>query len=491
MTETSDPPVSSRLARGALLMSVISVFMRASSLLAQLVLGRILLQEDFGLFAMALGFTNVAASLRSVLQPVLIDLLEHDTNGFERTYRTTMVSVWTLALLGASLAGFVAEILDEPDLRWLLVTLLLIMPFQIWPVFGLAALNHNLQFPTVGRVITAGVIARYGALVGTALLGVGPYCFAFATGSAMLTECFLLRKQISVSPGVLTKRTLNHLKRATDTIFGRLPRRWIWLSAIALSLTISGDYLAASTSPRLDTMTLGLYYFAYTLTGAFHQPITLAANTVLVPGFVSLTDIEQRRARLLEVLKVATVIGVLLFNSIAVVLAPMVSLLWSGKWDATIPAALGFLFLAPVQALHPIAWAITRGTGRWNLYFTAILTNGVAVVVAAAVGARSGSLTTLVASVVITYSVVTLVTLGRLARALEAPVGRVLLIAVSPWLAGIPGLVVANSLNPLNDPTLGPSIVAAGAYAAVTLIWVVFPNRKLLQGLLATTLRKR
>lgn len=467
------------IARGAILMSAVSVMMRVLSLAAQLVLGRVLLDVDFGLYALALSLTVIATALRSVLQPVLVEMLEKNTEGYRRTYRTAMTCVWILTVVGVLLSRPISRYLNQPDLEPLLAVLLLLMPLQVLPTFGLARLNHQLKFSTVGRVLTISTLARYSILVLAALVGLGPFSFAASTAAAMGVEYFALRSHLRVVPGVFSRQTILDARAS----FGRFVhssenRRWIWLSAIALSLATSGDYIAASTS--LDPNLIGLYFFAYSVVGAFSGPLSHAVNTVLVPGFVALPTVEAKRLRLSEVIAVTTVIGVLLFNSAMVLIAPIVNLLWDGKWDESIPVMIGFLILAPLQALHVVSLAIARGSGYWNLYFSAILAAGVTIVIAAGLGASTGSLLGLVAAVVLADTAVMFSTLARLTLRLRGSLLVVARHALLPWFLGVPALAVAHAVHPLDDPDLVPSLSAAVAFGAVTIALVGLPYRRLL-----------
>jgi PST family polysaccharide transporter len=477
--DDASPSRRSALLRGAAVISASSVFTRALSFAVQLLLGRILLESDFGLYALAIGVTEIAASLRSVLQPVLVEQLENDVAAYERLYRTMMASIVGFGLVVAASSSLISNALNEPDLRMLLVVLAFVMPFELRPVFGVARLNHDLSFPVVARVITLGATIRYGTLVVAALAGFGVYTFAAGAIAQAAVEYLTLRRHIQISPGLFSARAALDVVDATRRLVRRSAvRRWIWPSAVAYTLMNSGDYLAAS--PSLDNKTIGQYFFAFTLVGSFYGPISLAVNSVLVPGFVTVTESEDRRVRLLEVVRLSTVLGMLLFGALLVAIAPMVHVFWSGKWDAAVPAMIGFLIVAPIAVLQSVGLAIVRACGYWTLYFTTIVLTGVITVLGAGIGAAIGGLIGLVVGVALTDTGMVLVTLARLARRFEAPMLATSGTAVLPWLLGLPALGAAHLVNPLTDPRIGPSLLAAIAFTGVVALTVVVPYRAVL-----------
>jgi hypothetical protein len=82
---------NSAIVRGGVLVALSSIAARGASFFAQLVLGRLLLPEDFGVYAIALTFTTLAASANSVLRSFLVDALKKDWD-FGGLYRLVM---WT------------------------------------------------------------------------------------------------------------------------------------------------------------------------------------------------------------------------------------------------------------------------------------------------------------------------------------------------------------------------------------------------------------
>ena len=489
--DASPPDRRSRLVRGGIVMTAVSVVNRFSSFIAQLFLGRLLLEEEFGLFAVALGLTSLGAALRSALQPVLISFLENDTDSFDRTYRTTMLSIWMITLGGVATSGWIEGVLDAPGLQRLLVVLLLIIPLQVLAGFATARVSHSLEFGSIAIANTVVPIARHASTVAFAFAGLGAMSLVLGAVIASVIELVALARYTTlfVSPGVLSARTLDDVVTAGRALLHRVDRRWVWLSALALALANNGDYTAASlwSTPEI----IGLYYFAFALTAAFWLPLNLAVNTVLVPGFVGLRTEGERRERTLETVSTFAVIGVLVFNTVSVTIVPLTHLLWSGRWDAAIPALLGLSLLAPLQFLHPVVWAIERATGAWTLYLLGIVAYAVLTLAGAALGGWIGGLVPIVVLVVAAELIVTFGGLIALGARLGIPLRPLLGRATAPWALGAIAVVASHLVHPLDDPDLPGAVVRALVYAAITVVAVVLPYRQALIGIARSALGPR
>jgi len=469
-------------------MTLVSVIQRSSSFVGQLFLGTILFEEDYALFAIALGLTSIGAALRSVLQPVLINQLENQPDAFKTTYRTVLTSLWGLTIAGVVASSLLETVLSAPGLQPLLILLLLTMPFQLLAGFGTARISHGLRFGQVGAAMSAVAIARNIATVLFALGGLGAISFALGGAISVAVELLLLSRytSLTVSPGLLSKQTLLDVKHSLTSKSRTETRRWIWPSALAVALANNGDYTVASL--WASKQIVGLYYFAFTLTGAFWVLLNSAVSTVLVPGFVALKSLDERRVRLMETLSISSVVSVLFFNSIAVVMAPMIHSLWDGKWDGAIPAVLVFSVFAPLQFIHPVVQAIARGTAHWSLYFTDIALTAVLTLLAAGIGAATGGLGTIAVLVVGVDVFVSYVSLVRLCRALQTSAFDAIRAATMPWLLGLTSLIGAHLLHPLDDPDISGSIQRLPVFAALLIVMVALPYRNSVSGMVRSIL---
>ncbi len=484
---TPQPPqnLRQRVLRGGLIMSLVAVGLRASSFLAQLVLGRVLVDEEFGLYALALGFVTIQSAVRSVLRPVLIEAISKDPEEADHLFRTVLYGLMALAVVGAALSPVIGRLFDEPRLAALLVPMLLIMPLQLAPSKGGATISEAMLFGRVGRIEGMAGLFRHGGTVAAALLGFGAFSFVIGSVAATIAENVLVRKYLGSWPSLAPPDFHKVRSRAAAFWSGGQTRRWIWVSGVALALGASGDYLGASLTA--DVALVGTYFFAYQLTGALFVPMNLAASTVLVPAFTRIDEQSARRSSFFTTLRSLSVVGTLFFFSVAVVVAPLIHWLWGGRWDASIFAVIAFAAYAPIRVTHPSSQNIARACGYWSLFVSDMIAVGLITFAAAAVGARVGGLVSLVLFVLAGHLVVALSSAVRLGRRLGASPVAVLRVILQPWLAGLGALAIADrfggGVDSISWADLPLRIVIMGVLLVLV---VVIPERRLLQGLVSS-----
>ncbi|MEM7337897.1 MAG: oligosaccharide flippase family protein [Actinomycetota bacterium] len=467
-----------RVLRGSVLLMVASVAIRFSSFIAQLVLGALLLEEDFGLYAIALAFASIGTQLRSVLRPVLVEGMASASVEVDDLFRKLMWQLIAVSVLGAAWAPFMAQGLGKPELTVILAVLLLLMPLQMYPVYGMAVINHRMEFGRFGNVMLFGGALRHVATIIAAFAGAGVHSFTTGVVVAALTELVAVRFYKAKAPSLLPIPAPGWPTLRGGRSDGSV-RRWLWPSAIALALAVYGDYLGA-TIAGASTVIVGLYFFGYQLAGAIFQPMNLAASTVLVPAFVRLEGVERRRAGFLKTIRATSLAGTLCFATAAVALAPLTDLLWNGKWNAAIFGIVGFAIYAPIRLIHPTAQAIARGCGQWNLYMSDMAITAVVTVATAFVGAMIGGLEALVIGVIAGHLLITLISTVRLGWYLEVGTLSSLAAALVPWLGGLIALGVAHIASPITGTELIGIPIRVAVFGGVALVTVVVPNLEII-----------
>lgn len=140
----------------------------ALSLVVFLLLARLLGPSEFGLIAIALGFTAVAAHLTAYTTgEVLVQKQDLSEADCDAVFWVTFLAAGLLALVLASTAPTIARLFDLPDLapviRWLCVVLVL----QAFTTVPLALLTRELRFDVTAR--RSLVMLLGGAAVGIAM----------------------------------------------------------------------------------------------------------------------------------------------------------------------------------------------------------------------------------------------------------------------------------------------------------------------------------
>ena len=479
-----------RVLTGGLIMSVVAMVGRASSLVAQLILGRILLEEEFGLYALALGWVTIASAVRSIMRPVLIQALNTEPTEAEHLFRTVLYTLMGLALVGAAASPFIESSFGEDDLARLLIPMFLLMPLQLAPSMGLASLSAEMRFGHVGRIEAAAGLVRQAVTIVAAVAGLGPMSFVLGIFGAAATEHGLIRRYLGAWPSYRPPDLQLLRSRARNLFQPDQTRRWVWVSAVALALGVSGDYLGASVFATAALV--GVYFFAYQLTGALFDPMNVVATTVLVPAFATIEDQETRRSAYLTTLQSLSVLGTLFFVGAIPLLPPIIHWLWDGKWDDAIFAVVAFAAYAPIRLTHPCTQNVARACGYWSLFVSDMIFIGLVTFATAAIGAWVGGLTSLVLFVLGGHFVVSLTAAFRLSRRLAAPFGSVAWTMLRPWLIGIVALGAAhrlgNDITSVDWSTVPLQVAIVGVVLAVG---VALPARAMLLEFAQSIMQRR
>lgn len=318
--------------RGGLLVALASVVARGASFIAQLVLGRLLLPEDFGLFAIALTFTTLAAAANSVLRSFLVDGMKRGWD-IEALYRLVVWTTLAVTVVFSALSPALAAPFDEDGLVPVLLALNLTMPLQVLPALGMARLTHELRYRDLSRLWTISAVARQGVTVAAALAGMGAMSFVLGVVVGSASEWMIARRATGPSPSWFGTLRLDQVQRQAGDL------RVLPLSILVLALWINGDYAAAGLFET--ALVVGVYFFAYQLTTALTQPFTLAVSSVLLPRFHhDHHDQAEQDAFRLTMLLVPLLSG-LPFGLLAVLAAPLTNLVWGGEWDPLVGAGVG------------------------------------------------------------------------------------------------------------------------------------------------------
>ena len=216
--------------------------------------------------------------------------------------------------------------------------------------------------------------------------------------------------------------------------------RWVMLSAALASVVMMGDYLVIG---RMAKELLGEYLFGFQLTVAFSTIVVAGFQQVLLPTFSRLQHDRQRLSEAFSrSITMTAFVCAPCFAAIALLAPALVHLLWAGKWDSTIPVVQVMALCLIFRLFNPLAMSALQAVARWQVYARTLMLDAASILVAAAVGAASGNLTTLAVVMGIGRCVAVPILVTATATALEVPRRRLALA-----LAGRIGLPLAGVLT--------------------------------------------
>ncbi len=355
-------------ARGASLMLAASLIGRVAALLAQIVTGFLLSEEDFGIFAAAIGIQAIAGLLRGAdAQSYLVTLPP-----VRRRFRTGTV-FWVSMIL--YLIGLVPMIAVAPalgshfeddrivTLLWILGATMCVSPFRY---VLRARVNSALRFGSNATATLVNNFATYPLQIVIAVVYRDPVALALPVLIGSIAE-------IASLWAVARPNRCDFIPRSRFVFPVIYQLRWLICVAATMSLWTSGDKTAAEFI--VPTAVLGTYYFGYQLA---IQPGRLFSTTVMNVLVPVVRRVSNDPARLRGVIRrlIGTggfaVAGINL--SLMAMIGPLERLIWNDRW---VDAVIAVQMLSAALAYTSILGIATSPLLAERRYAESLIINGI------------------------------------------------------------------------------------------------------------------
>lgn len=387
-------PLGLTAIRGAKLATGAAIFSRGFSLVSQIVLGILLMPQDFKLWALVLASMTFFSVLReSSVHRVLLARKDE----FDRLARPALYLVVTGNLVAIFLVAvtspLMASAFEEPRLRNLLWLMCLSMFVGIGNSIYAIKAAIDLKFGVCASVNVLASLARSVLMIAVALIWKSPVCFVAGYVASHAVEAIGYRYVTGTLP------------RVAEPIFARMWEiardcGWIIVGVVATSLIVQGDYIVIGWMTADDEVLLGYYSFGFQLSVSFAMMLMGSLANVLSPTFSHLVNDQprlisgvQRSVRMLTVFASLT-------NGMLAVAAPAgIMLLWGVKWQPAIFVVQVLSFASITRSISIIGTSLLEARGHWGIR-TAILTfEAGGTVLAAYIGCKIGGLVAIAGSV--------------------------------------------------------------------------------------------
>ncbi|MCC7351651.1 MAG: oligosaccharide flippase family protein [Phycisphaerales bacterium] len=332
-TTTTPPPTTTSLGRAAargfswLLGQTLGT--KAINTVANIVLAWLLAREDFGLIGLAYTVTTFISVLR---QAGLREILIHRNTHFNRWANPVF---WMSFFLGTAAMVLTCgaiplaqRLYDAPQLGGILAILSVnALLAGLIPV-PQAKLSNDLRFKAQAVIMVAAALAQAIIACLLAWAGWGAYAIAVAAvaGMVIITALYWVAAPVRLK-------------------FSPQMRRWRFLvgdsaamgvTGLLLILISQGDYMALGIFH--DTITTGLYYFAFNLS---IQTVTIFTNNlgnVLFPTLAKLQDEPGRQTdAFLRASRLLAMVAVPACFVQAAIADPVFRLFFPARWHPAIP----------------------------------------------------------------------------------------------------------------------------------------------------------
>ncbi len=324
---------------------------------AQIALARILVPDDFGLFALALTVVRFAQMLHGFgLREVLIRLHDEFDKWASPAFWMTIVGGVVSGLAVFAAAGPAALAYAEPELAPILRFVAIAMPLTALAIVPTAALEIHFRYRALAVTQLLVTVAQFSSSIVLAMLGLGVWALVIplvaARGLTLLVILALARSPIRRSPD------LDRWKPILRDV-GMLT-----LAGFLTTATLQGDYIVLGLF--VTSAQVGLYYIAFQLS---RQALNMLASNfarVLLPAFSQLKDDTARqRSAFLEAASLLTLVFVPICLIAAALAEPLILVALGDEYRGAVPLfailSIGSAFRSGADSATPLL----RAQGRY------------------------------------------------------------------------------------------------------------------------------
>lgn len=353
---------------------------RAASLLAQVVLGWILSKTDFGLYAVAISASTLAAVFKDGgVRQILIqrqrdyDMLVGPTFWMAGAFNAATGAV--IALLAWPLAWAYGDARLVP----MMLVIALSQPLSTPGAILSTRLQIALRFREAASIQTVAALVRYVGAVVLALAGFGAMSFVLPLPVIALVEWAMAwwytRDRLWTRPAGLS-------------LWWDLFRQAKWI--VIGTFGIAGINMGANVVIGLfvPLTVVGVYFFAYQI--VIQIGLLLSANlvSVLAPVFARINDDPGReRTAAAKALRQVMLLASPLCLGLAATFAPLEFVIWRGRWADAADAVYIIGMLYPASVISSVAVSILQAKGLFRAWGISLIAIAAATVVSAAAGA--------------------------------------------------------------------------------------------------------
>jgi O-antigen/teichoic acid export membrane protein len=312
------------------------------SLLATLVLARLLTQSDFGVVALATSIVGISSLIFSIGIDAIVIRRPVASETFLASVFWVSTGIAIVIVVGlVTLAPFVASAFNTSSAAGYIRVLALAPAFTLVASVPVALLRRRMQFGRLVLVEVTGMAVYVSVQIVLALSGYGAWSIIIGQVSMTATN-FLL--------ALILARWVPHFQFSLGDVTSELGFAGGNFAAnTIIYATKNVDYWLVGAV--LGTTSLGIYYMAFVLPSILRLRLSAAAGKVLLPVFSRLRNDPDRRYRSYrEALRVQIGIGVPAMIGVVVLAEPIVAVLFGPDWNAAV-VPLRWLALATMLDL--------------------------------------------------------------------------------------------------------------------------------------------
>ncbi|THB73110.1 MAG: lipopolysaccharide biosynthesis protein [Gammaproteobacteria bacterium] len=335
--------------------TVIKILSQAFSWIITFYIMSILVEADYGLFAMAtvvISFMFLVSELG--LSSALMQKKDITVKDQRQIFGLVLIVGIALTTVISLAAPYIAEFYRDERLTTLIMMLgsqFLLIPFYVVPK---ATLERNLNFKVRSIIeLVSSIISSFTTLL-CATYGLGVW--ALILGHMTTIICHLIGYNYANPFRHLP--TFNFKGVSSMLSFGgfTMGSRWLWFFSSNADMIIAGRLLAIDT--------VGLYKFATHIASLPAQKISPIINQIAFPAFARMQDDkEQVASHYLKAVGLLSLISFPILWGIASI-ADFIPNYLGEHWRGAIPALRVLCFVLPLRMLNGLTPSITGALGH-------------------------------------------------------------------------------------------------------------------------------
>ncbi len=391
--ETEAPAAMGRtIGRGAVWMVMASLGGKGLAFIAQIVLGIWLTSADYAVYGVALAISGFVAVFKDGgVREVLVQRGKGEYNNligpvfWLATWMnifaglTTGLVAGVLAYMQAKHLKSLPESYQDTWLPWMLLIIAIAIPIQSPAAVLQARLRLDLQFSQLSRITMWSALLRNVSLVAGAFWLRNPLAFFLPMIIIGFYEAFATYRVTRESPWRLPAKL--HMWWELLSIGG-----WMMLQSAANILFDLASFGVIGLF--VPNAVVGNYVFAYTWITQTQTLLGYALMQVLFSALARLKDdVDRFRWAIRRAQRVQMLLGTVASLGLAVIMRPLESMIWGGKWAdcVSIVMILGVFF--PFRVTFGLSNAAMLARGKFKALSLITLAEGIFIVAAAGTGA--------------------------------------------------------------------------------------------------------
>lgn len=365
-SEPSQQQFGRAAGRGFSWMSLSLLLGKVLIFLAQIVLGWILTEEEFGVLAIVAGVAACIKIFHDGGVPQVI--VQRGSEEFERLQGSAFWICFSISLFAggalALVAPFIAEFYSDDRLISLLRVVAITVPLGAPAAMLRAKLQVDLRFRMISFMAIGKFAVRSVGMIVLAWLDYGVMCFVIPLVFVALFELAFTFLVTRATPWL-------HPPRFTiwPAILG--DAYWVVAATVCKGIARNGDYLVLGR--MLPKAIVGPYFFAYMMTTQITGLVALNLRHVLFPVMTKMVGDPARQAGVIvRTIRLLILVAAPASMLIVVIIRPVEALIWHEKWVVAVPLMQIFALVSPFLIFTDISHAALTALGRFRL--SALLT---------------------------------------------------------------------------------------------------------------------